>query len=144
MKLLSILVLTGLMSTQVLARDSSDGCGLGWEVTDKKTLSATTTRLTTNVTIPPTFGMSTGTIGCEQHSLVKADKAPLHFAEINYEVIITEMAKGEGETLETFASVLGCDVAKATKLAQENYGKIVKAHGSADQLIRDFRTTSCL
>ena len=44
----------------------SDGCGLGSEVTQKKSLLATTTRGTTNGTIPPAFGMTSGTIGCDQ------------------------------------------------------------------------------
>ncbi|MBK9038693.1 MAG: DUF3015 family protein [Bdellovibrionales bacterium] len=46
------------------AKDTMDGCGLGWEVTDSETMIGTTTRGTTNMFVPPAFGMTTGTIGC--------------------------------------------------------------------------------
>lgn len=144
MKLLSLFVLVALLSTQSFARDTSSGCGLGWEVTDKKTLSATSTRNTTNATVPNTFGMTSGTLGCEQHGFVLENRAPEHYAEVNYEVIVAEMAQGQGETLSTFASLLGCDADMASKLSQSNYESIVKANGTPAQLITDFKQTACL
>ncbi|MFM8315218.1 MAG: DUF3015 family protein [Deltaproteobacteria bacterium] len=49
----------------------TDSCGLGWQVTQKKSFLATTTRGTTNAFVPPTFGMTFGTIGCDKHSFAK-------------------------------------------------------------------------
>ncbi len=86
----------------------TDSCGLGWQVTQKKTFSATTTRGTTNSVVPPTFGMTSGTIGCEQHSVVKADMKQLHYADANYENLMTEIAEGQGEFLTGFAQTMGC------------------------------------
>ncbi len=59
-----------------------DSCGLGWQVTDKKTYTATTTRGTTNAFIPPTFGMTTGTIGCEKLDIGKNDKEAADYCTV--------------------------------------------------------------
>lgn len=113
-------------SFAAFADDSSDGCGLGWQVTKKKTFSATTTRGTTNSVVPNTFGMTSGTIGCEQHSLVKADMKPLHYADANYENLMTEIAQGQGEYLTGFAASMGCSSAEFSSALQSNFGDIVE------------------
>ncbi len=87
----------------------SDSCGLGWQVTQKKTLSATTTRGTTNIFVPPTFGMTTGTMGCAQHPLSKRDVEGARYAYNNFDVLSIEMAEGQGEFLKSFARTMGCD-----------------------------------
>ena len=112
--------------------DTSDGCGLGWQVTKKKTFSATTTRLTTNAFVPPTFGMTSGTIGCEQHSLVKADMKPLHYADANYENLMAEIAQGQGEYLTGFAAAMNCSSEKFSSALQSNFSEIVEGKTPAD------------
>lgn len=109
MKTLGKLFFLGFVSLKLFAgsQGGSDSCGLGWEVTDKKTFSATTTRGTTNATIPPTFGMTTGTIGCDQHSLVKNEKRLLHYIDGNRELVMRDMATGEGEYLTQLTSMMG-------------------------------------
>ncbi len=91
------------------APGGSDACGLGWEVTSKKTMSATTTRGTTNAFVPPTFGMTSGTIGCEQHGLVMKDKEQIHYVDANLEHILQDLALQESESLylEGLAEVMG-------------------------------------
>jgi hypothetical protein len=86
----------------------SDICGLGWQVTQKKSFLATSTRSTTNVFVPPTFGMTSGTIGCSQHSIAKRDESAAIYAVTNYEPLKMELAEGRGEYVEGFARTLGC------------------------------------
>ncbi len=87
----------------------SDSCGLGWEITQKKTMLATSTRSTTNAFVPPTFGMTTGTIGCDKHEIAKKDHDGVLFVASNQDNILMEMAAGKGEHLEALANELGCE-----------------------------------
>lgn len=125
--MIKLLALALLVSTfSVFAQDKGDGCGLGWQVTNKRTLSATTTRGTTNGTVPPTFGMTTGTIGCERHSIVKNGMESIHYANANLDQLVIELAQGNGEYVNSFAATLGCSDASAfASTMQSNYSKIV-------------------
>lgn len=105
------LLLLGMMlgaSAQASSGGGSDGCGLGWQITSKKTMVATTTRATTNAVVPPTFGMTTGTIGCDQHPIAMRDVPAVQFVATNYDALLLDMAQGEGEMLSAFARTLGC------------------------------------
>ncbi len=109
------------------ARDSSDGCGLGWEVTSKTSFSATSTRTTTNVFVPPTFGMTSGTMGCAKHDLVKKrDEKAAFYAVENYDSLRQEMAEGSGENLKAFASLMGCEGS-----AYSGFAQMVRKHFSS-------------
>jgi len=109
-------------------QDKSDGCGLGWQVTDKKTLIATTTRGSTNSFVPNTFGMTTGTLGCDQHGFAKKEKDAAIFAANNYDSLKLEMAEGRGEYLEGFARTFGCSdqsMDTFSTMTQDNYLSII-------------------
>jgi len=127
-KLLAGLLAIGLMAPlAALASDGggSDGCGLGWQVTDKKTMIATTTRGTTNAFVPPTFGMTTGTIGCDQHSFAKNEQKSVEFVASNYEPLMMNVAAGRGEYLDAFAQTLNCKDSNVLGSAlQKNYSNI--------------------
>ena len=88
--------------------DKGDGCGLGWQITKERTMLATTTRGTTNAFVPPTFGMTTGTIGCEQHSFAMRERAAAEFAYNNIDKLTVDMARGEGEYITSLARAFGC------------------------------------
>ncbi len=106
----------------------SDACGLGWEVTKSKTMIATTTRATTNYFIPYTFGMTTGTMGCDQHPLVQKEMDAAKYAVNNYDTLSIEMAQGQGEFLSAFAQTMGCSDAVAVgQLTQANYSQVTNA-----------------
>lgn len=116
--------------TSAFAEDKSDGCGVGWKVTQSKSLLGTTTRGTTAGTLPPSFSMTSGTSGCAKHSIVKNEDMPAAaYAVTNYESLMIEMAQGQGEYLDGFASAFGC---KGTareafaQLTQKNYRNLVK------------------
>jgi len=124
MKYLLVLVCLSLFPLSAFADDQSDGCGLGWQVTQKTTFSATTTRGTTNGFVPPTFGMTSGTMGCARHDLAKKDEPAAIYAVNNYETLTVEMAEGRGEILTGFARTLGCDdgaISAFGQMTQKNY-----------------------
>ncbi len=120
-----------------VAPDKGDGCGLGWQVTQKRTLIATTTRGTTNAFVPPTFGMSSGTLDCEQHSFAKNEQPAVIFAATNQESLAIEMAAGRGEYLDAFARTMGCDGASVSEFgrhAQKNFSVIAAPARNGSEL----------
>ena len=122
--------------------DTSDGCGLGWQVTNKKTMVATTTRATTNNFVPPAFGMTSGTLGCEQHSFAQIEQDALDYANVNQEVLKLEMAQGEGEFLRGLADVMGCDAATFAAFSstlRANYTAIAPPSASGTELYRNVK-----
>lgn len=120
----------------------TDGCGLGWQVTQKKTMLGTTIRGTTNAVVPPTFGMTSGTMGCDKHEIAKNDMDAAKFAYNNQEPLSIEMAQGEGEYLAGFAKTLGCEDSVQgdfAKMTQENYETIVTEDQSALSLLKNVK-----
>lgn len=99
----------GNRSGAVPGQPDTDGCGLGWQVTQKKTIIGSITRGTTNSFVPPSFGMTSGTLGCAQHPFAKKDQEAAVYAMTNYDSLNIEMAEGRGEFLTGFARTLGCD-----------------------------------
>ena len=106
---------------------NSDGCGVGWQFTKKKTLFGTTTRGTTNNGIAPTFGMSSGTLGCQKHDFAENEKTAVDFAAANVDSLSVEMAEGGGEFVAGLADAMGCPAAKFSEATQSNYSVIFSA-----------------
>lgn len=109
------------------AEDKSSGCGMGWKVAKRDSLLSSMTRAYVNATFSSTAGMTSGTSGCSQHSIVQNDRAGEHFAEANFHNLLVEMAEGRGEHVEGFAAVLGCESgaqAAFNRMSQENYPAI--------------------
>lgn len=97
--------------------DSSTGCGLGSMIWKKNSVVSALFRATTNHSFSSQlFGITTGTSGCSQHSIVKREMYPVYYAEANLPELRHEMAFGKGEYLGTFAQVLGCD-----SVGQQNF-----------------------
>ncbi|MEH6450777.1 MAG: DUF3015 family protein [Oleispira sp.] len=91
------------------------GCGLGTEVVFKNptqtyehVLAATTNGTSGN----QTFGMTSGTLGCE------AANGPLAgvqtFMDNNMDQLAMDVAKGQGETLAALAEIIGVEAADTT------------------------------
>jgi Protein of unknown function (DUF3015) len=119
----------------------SDSCGLGWQITQKKSFLATTTRGTTNAFVPPSSGMTFGTLGCDKHSFVKKnEEAGVTFALANQENLSIELAKGEGEFVDGFAQSLGChDSVAFGRMAQNRYSEIFREKASALQVYQNVK-----
>lgn len=115
-----ILTLIALTATSAFAADSSSGCGMGYEVAPKQSLVSSSTRSIVNATFSNTIGMTLGTSGCAKHSIVKNEAKGIHFAEANMNQLAVEMARGNGEFVQGFASVFGCQDSSA-------FGSMVQA-----------------
>jgi hypothetical protein len=86
------------------------GCGLGTILWGNKadnsvfsqSLQATTNGLFGN----QTFGITSGTLGCDQPANVAASERLMEFTVANMDNLARDIARGEGESLETLAELL--------------------------------------
>lgn len=135
--------LSMISSSIVLADDNSSGCGLGWEVSKKQSILSSAVRSTTHAFLPNTFSMTFGTSGCSRHQIVKNDENAVVYAVNNYDSLVIDMAKGDGEYLAGFAQTLGCSKASASRfnsLAQSQVPQIMNiAHQEGVELYRAVR-----
>ncbi|MFM8316618.1 MAG: DUF3015 family protein [Deltaproteobacteria bacterium] len=133
-------VLWGAKSPTGMNDVGTDSCGLGWQITQKKSFLATTTRGTTNAFVPPSFGMTFGTLGCDKHSFAKNEEAGVTFAMANQENLAIEMARGQGEYVAGFAHALGCKNVEAFgQMAQNHYEQIVRESGTAVEMYQNVK-----
>jgi hypothetical protein len=106
--------------------NSQTGCGLG-SVIIKDDSSAVMLALqaTTNGTSGnQTFGITSGTLGCEKTKFVMNERAE-EFVASNMDILAKEIARGHGETLDTLAELLEVsDKATFSAALQANYNSI--------------------
>jgi len=114
-------VLLALASGQVMAKEYGPaGCGLGTEVVfqdanewHEHVLAATTNGTSGN----QTFGMTSGTLGCETNGPMANGVAS--FMNKNLESIAADTAQGEGETLSALVELIGVDTADQSAFKTE-------------------------
>ena len=88
-------------------RNLNTGCGLGSMIIDnqntvaKQVVAATLNTLSGN----QTFGITTGTLGCDKPTLLVSREVETFVAD-NMDNLATDIAAGEGETLDTLAVML--------------------------------------
>lgn len=107
------------------------GCGLGSMVMGKEgnqILAATT-----NGTGTQTFGISSGSSNCitasEQTARIK------NFIETNQEALVTDMAKGQGDSLKTLSGMYGCDNNVFATEMKSHYGEISAVKNDATKVM---------
>lgn len=89
--------------------DGDTGCGFGSQLFEgqsdvpSKVLAATTNGSFGN----QTFGITSGTLGCEPGSVIKAEQRLNVFTAVNVDRLAREIAVGEGEALEALAHLYG-------------------------------------
>ena len=113
------------LSANAQAYDST-GCGLasmawrGQSGIVPQVLAATTNGFFST----QTFGISTGTSGCDPNGRVSGGtgKMLLAFLENNMEQFALDAAAGQGETLVTVAGILNVDEASLAGKLQSNFG----------------------
>jgi hypothetical protein len=112
--------------------DNDAGCGLGTQLMNGKSglvfnvLAATTNSSFGN----QTFGMTSGTLGCNGNSQVTVDAELREFASVNLDQLSVEMAAGDGEALTALASLYKIeaqDRAAFYTLTKSNYGSIISS-----------------
>lgn len=126
----------------VAGRDSLDGCGLGWEVTDSRTMIGTTTRGTTNAVVHPGFGMTSGTLGCEQISFAQNEEQAATFVASNYQTLKSELAVGQGEYVSAMIESFGCPSSQVPAISakiQQNYNTVVAPTQNATELFNNLK-----
>lgn len=125
MKKFAVVLALGMIPAGMAMADKNIGCGLGTQIFEgqeglfPKVLGATTNGSFGN----QTFGISSGTLGCSSDGVVKAELRTQHFAGANIDQLASEVAAGEGESLNTLASLY--DVAPADRA---HFNQVAQAH----------------
>lgn len=108
------------------------GCGWGSQIQGKdgnQILAATTNGTSGN----QTFGISSGTSNCvtatDQTAMIK------NFIEANYASIITDMAKGQGDSVKTLSNFYGCNSDVFATEMKSNYEMITKTQDDATKIM---------
>lgn len=105
-----------LMSGTAVADDST-GCGVGSMIFDGQSgvfpqiLAVTTNGSTGN----QTFGITSGTLGCDSDGTIDSAEKMGMFTGDNMESLALDMSRGEGESLATLAELMG--IAEADRAA---------------------------
>lgn len=106
--------------------NSQTGCGLGSQLikNDDSALMLSIQASLNGLSSNQTFGITSGTLGCKQTKVVMNERAE-KFVAANMDQLSKDIAKGQGETIETLAELLEVeDSASFAKLLQDNYSKI--------------------
>lgn len=121
----SFTVLAGslLASPAMASQIGPAGCGLGNQVfkKDNQVLAATTNGTSGN----QTFGITSGTSGCTDSA---ATAQMTIFVESNKIALSKEAARGQGETIEALAGLMGCGDSKS--VGQELKAKYAEIFGA--------------
>ncbi|MDY6798062.1 MAG: DUF3015 domain-containing protein [Pseudomonadota bacterium] len=133
-KLIAGIVMLG-ASSMALAQP---GCGVGAMVWKGQSgvaphvLAATTNGIFGN----QTFGMTTGTLGCQTNESVQSMAM---YMDSNIDKVARDMSRGSGENLETLAVLLGVDETDRStfrQVLQENFAVIFPdADTTSDQAV---------
>jgi hypothetical protein len=107
------------------------GCGLGtmlWQNNADDSVLSQTLQVTTNGTCGnQTFGITTGTSECEQPANFAKNDRLNEFVVANMDNLAKDIAKGNGETLETFAELMQVPAEKRAdfyRSLQANFAKV--------------------
>lgn len=112
-KVFSALALTVVLSGTTFAGQAAQntGCGLGtllWQNKADNSILFQVFQATTNGSFGnQTFGISSGTLDCQQPSKFVQNEKLMHFVQANIDNLAKDMAMGRGETLDTYAEMLG-------------------------------------
>ncbi|HVN96907.1 MAG TPA: DUF3015 domain-containing protein [Syntrophorhabdaceae bacterium] len=133
-------------STAALADQKNYGCGLGsmaFEGNDG--LISQISAATTNGTFGnQTFGITSGTSNCAQYSTWTSNEKANVFVADNMDSLARDIAKGEGEHLDTLASLLNIAEKDRTSFnakLQKNFSRIYTSQSvTSTEVIRNIET----
>ena len=124
-----------------MAAPNNTGCGVGSIIFKGQSgVAPQVLAVTTNGTLGnQTFGISSGTLGCATDGVVDTPAMVSMFINTNLDKLAHDMAVGNGETLESLASLIGVDSAhKAAFFAatKDHFAEIIPSeHASAQDVI---------
>jgi len=124
-KLLVLVALAVLVAAPSAFAGNSAGCGLGHILFQGQSgMVPNVLGATTNGSFgSQTFGITTGTSGCNQSDSVQNEKVQEDFVAVNYEKLSEEMAQGHGQYVSALAELMGCSAAAHTDFAQLSQSK---------------------
>ena len=127
------------------AGDPDVGCGWGTMAfkgqkgVAAKVLAATTNSILGN----QTFGITSGTAGCNQGGTVMAAARLNMYAGANIDKLASDMAAGQGESLDTLAYLMGIDDADKPaffQLTKSHFGQLFPSDAvTAGQMLTTLR-----
>ncbi len=124
--IVSLAAVVALSSSAMATVNNQTGCGLGaMIIKDNSTAVMLALQATTNgVSANQTFGITSGTLGCQKAQFVMNERAQ-EFVASNMDQPAKEMAQGHGESIDTLVELLEVSdkVAFADSL-QKNYNTI--------------------
>ncbi|MFA5138996.1 MAG: DUF3015 family protein [Elusimicrobiota bacterium] len=88
------------------------GCGLGAMVFDQNEKGPQIVAVTLNAVGSQTIGITIGTSGCTKSGKVVKGMETMAFAETNFPSLKRDMASGQGQYLDSFASLYGYKTAE--------------------------------
>jgi hypothetical protein len=123
----TLVAITLIATPLTVFADHGPGCGWGTQLFEGKSgVGPHIMAATTNGTLGnQTFGMTSGTGGCDKNAEITADAAD--FINDNLEKVAQNMSAGQGEALETLASLMGIadqDKAVFFSLTQAHFSTI--------------------
>jgi len=126
-KLLVVALLAGCSSFAMADQDV--GCGLGTMIfSGQSGLLPKVFAATTNGTFGnQTFGITTGTLGCEQDGVISSRAKLSMYTGSNIENVARDMSVGHGDSLNVVADLMGVkdqDKAHFFETTKANFGKI--------------------
>lgn len=137
-KLFCALMLSAITFTASAAHGPA-GCGLGAVIFEGKSglalnvLAATTNGIFGN----QTFAMSTGTLGCEDAKSARV--SAVSFVENNMVALSSDIARGEGESLNAYLALIDAPTANKANLKQ-NFDMIFAENADAQSIHNNIQT----
>jgi hypothetical protein len=121
-----VIVLSG---TAFALNEKNTGCGLGSILFENQDgLSSQTFAVTTNGTFGnQTFGITSGTSNCERPKNYTSNQKLLDFVAANMDNLARDIARGNGEYVNTLAVLIGVSEGQRTPFCetlQSNFSKI--------------------
>lgn len=127
------------MALGTTAYADSAGCGLGAQLFEgQQGIAPQVLAVTTNGTSGnQTFGITSGTLGCKSDGVVTTAQADV-FMDENLDKIARDAARGEGETLESLATLMGIedgDKSHFYSATQRNFAVIFPSEGVTSEQV---------
>lgn len=138
----AVFILPAIASAQNVGR-----CGWGSKLFDgQRGIAPQVLAVTTNGTSGnQTFGISSGTSGCTQDGVVRTNWRTAMFVGSNMNKLARDMSAGQGETMESLASLLeinGADKATFFSVSRENFASIFSSPAaSSEEVLAALRVT---
>jgi hypothetical protein len=129
--ILTLIVLISSLTALAAKPYGMAGCGWGSQVMGKD--GNQVMAITTNETGTQTFAISSGTSNCvtatEQTARIR------NFIEANYASLVTDMAKGQGDSLTTLSAMYGCEAGLFATEIKKNYQAVAVPTADATKMM---------